>query len=166
MPTLDPTLLALLSIFGGAALTVIAGFIGAGIQSRTEHAKWARERRYEGYVRAVPLLRKIQIDSQDQKALGAKIDDLTKRRPPQPDKPWDLERQMASSELDALRERYVRHNAEVYDFLAPLIVLGPEPVRAAVEAVSAALNDDDTNAYDAAEERLTDAMTAALGVKD
>lgn len=42
---IDPTLLALLSIFGGATLTVIAGFFGAWIQSRREHSKWLREQR-------------------------------------------------------------------------------------------------------------------------
>ena len=47
---LDPTLLALLSIFGGAALTVAAGFIGAWIQSRREHDKWLREQRYQAYL--------------------------------------------------------------------------------------------------------------------
>lgn len=50
MPALDPTLLALLSIFGGAALTVAAGFVGAWIQGRREHTKWLRDQRYLAHL--------------------------------------------------------------------------------------------------------------------
>lgn len=46
---LDPTLLALLSIFGGVALTIIAGAIGALIQHRREHTKWLRDQRLRVY---------------------------------------------------------------------------------------------------------------------
>lgn len=34
--TIDPTVLAILSIFGGAALTALAGLIGAGINASRE----------------------------------------------------------------------------------------------------------------------------------
>lgn len=48
--TLNPTALALLSIFGGAALTVVAGFIGAWLQSRREHQRWLRDKRLEAFL--------------------------------------------------------------------------------------------------------------------
>lgn len=44
---MDPTLLAVLSIFGGAALTAGAGFVGTRVQSRREHDRWLREQRHE-----------------------------------------------------------------------------------------------------------------------
>ncbi|WP_242088712.1 hypothetical protein [Microbacterium lacticum] len=47
---MDPLALALLSIFGGAALTAGAGFLGAWIQSRRETAKWWRDERLRAYV--------------------------------------------------------------------------------------------------------------------
>lgn len=50
VPPLDPTLLALLSIFGGVALTIIAGAIGALIQHRREHSKWLRDQRLRVYT--------------------------------------------------------------------------------------------------------------------
>lgn len=45
----DPIVLSLLSIFGGVALTVLAGFIGAWIQGRREHSKWQRDQRLGAY---------------------------------------------------------------------------------------------------------------------
>lgn len=62
---IDPTLLALLSIFGGAALTVIAGFVGAAIQSRNEHAKWLRERRFEAFQHILSTLKKMRAYEDD-----------------------------------------------------------------------------------------------------
>lgn len=47
--TLDPIVLSLLSVFGGVALTVVAGFIGAWIQGRREHSKWQRDQRLKAY---------------------------------------------------------------------------------------------------------------------
>lgn len=46
---MDATLLSLLSIFGGVALTIVAGLIGAWIQGRREHAKWHRDQRLVAY---------------------------------------------------------------------------------------------------------------------
>lgn len=50
MPPLDPTILALLSIFGGVLLTIIAGGVGALIQHRREHSKWLRDQRLRTYT--------------------------------------------------------------------------------------------------------------------
>lgn len=42
----DPTVLALIS---GASTAAVIGLLGAWIQSRREHSKWLRERRFEAY---------------------------------------------------------------------------------------------------------------------
>lgn len=47
---IDPFVLALASGFGGVLVSVTAGLIGAFIQSRREHKKWLKERRYEAYL--------------------------------------------------------------------------------------------------------------------
>lgn len=49
VPPLDPTALALLSIFGGVLLTIVAGGIGALIQRSHEHTKWLRDQRLRVY---------------------------------------------------------------------------------------------------------------------
>jgi hypothetical protein len=50
VPTIDPTVLALLSIFGGVILTIIAGALGALIQHQREHSKWLRDQRLRVYT--------------------------------------------------------------------------------------------------------------------
>lgn len=57
---MDSTLLAILSIFGGALLTACAGFLGAWIQGRREHRRWIRERRFDAYVDIISLHNEIQ----------------------------------------------------------------------------------------------------------
>lgn len=49
-PAIDPTLLALLSIFGGVLVTVGAGLLGAWIQGRREHRTWLRAERLTAYA--------------------------------------------------------------------------------------------------------------------
>jgi NhaP-type Na+/H+ or K+/H+ antiporter len=52
-------LLFFVTALGGATVAVIGGLVGAWIQSRREHAKWVRERRFESYVAfAAALARK------------------------------------------------------------------------------------------------------------
>lgn len=62
-PAIDPTFLAILGIFGGAALAAIAGLIGAAIQGRREHSKWVRERRFDAYSRFYKLVRRYSVAS-------------------------------------------------------------------------------------------------------
>ena len=50
VPPIDPTALALLSIFGGVALTIIAGGIGALFQRAHEKNKWLRDQRLRVYT--------------------------------------------------------------------------------------------------------------------
>jgi hypothetical protein len=47
---IDPLLLSLLSIFGGVMLSIVAGWAGAGLQSRREHRKWERDQRLKTYA--------------------------------------------------------------------------------------------------------------------
>jgi hypothetical protein len=45
--------------FGAALLSVIAGFVGAYIASRREHAKWVRQERYSAYATYMGLLERL-----------------------------------------------------------------------------------------------------------
>lgn len=53
---LDPTLLVLLSIFGGALVSVIGGIAGSIIQAHRTHKRWIRERRYEAWVEFMAIM--------------------------------------------------------------------------------------------------------------
>lgn len=59
-PAIDPTLLAVLSIFGGVAVTAGAGLLGAWIQGRREHTRWLRERRLDAYLRFIPHVHELE----------------------------------------------------------------------------------------------------------
>lgn len=48
---MDDVTRVLLVALGGAAVAALAGLFGAWIQSRREHAKWVRERRYDAFTR-------------------------------------------------------------------------------------------------------------------
>ncbi|WP_206446541.1 hypothetical protein [Agrococcus sp. KRD186] len=68
---IDPTLLALLSIFGGAALTGLAGWIGATIQQRREHARWVRERRFEAFRKWLNLTKAtVMLESEQMRSVA------------------------------------------------------------------------------------------------
>ena len=54
-PAIDPTVLAILAIFGGAALAGAATLLGAAIQARREHRRWLREKRYEAHLNILGL---------------------------------------------------------------------------------------------------------------
>lgn len=47
---MEPVALALLSAFGGVTVTALAGLMGVAIQSRREHARWLRDKRYSAYL--------------------------------------------------------------------------------------------------------------------
>jgi hypothetical protein len=49
-PGLDPTTQLLLTIFGAAFLTALAGFAGAWLQGRREHRRWLRQERLGAYL--------------------------------------------------------------------------------------------------------------------
>lgn len=59
---IDPTVLALLTIFGSVTVTVLVGLIGAWLQSKREHARWLRERRYEAAVKAYALTKGFDLN--------------------------------------------------------------------------------------------------------
>lgn len=137
---LDPTALAILSIFGGAALTVIAGFIGAWIQSRREHVRWVRERRFDAYTAADAVLTRMEgierriamaTDPIEREALARRLDDISRDDMPDP--------------------------------ISRLNLLGPAAVVAAKEAYQAAKDDD---ARATAAKGFVRAMRAALDVRD
>lgn len=56
VPQIDPTLLAVLSIFGGVAVTALAGLLGAWIQGRREHKRWLREHRFAAYLQMIDVI--------------------------------------------------------------------------------------------------------------
>ena len=140
--SIDPTLLALLPIVGVLA-TVVGGFVGAWIQSRREHRKWLRERRFDAYVEILTLHNEIQAASI---ALASLPPGAT---PEQRSHVLDVHTTLAKSFPAAV---------------VPLSVLGPQVVTDAGGRVIAAINAKDRDAVSAAETALLVEMRKAVGI--
>jgi hypothetical protein len=165
---LDPLALALLSIFGGATVTVIAGLIGAGIQGRREHRKWIRERRFEAYSQAYELLEQVRYFQEDEDA------DYSAEGKQYPDQLTPEQREKFREHLKEAREAhspggFLRRWIEIRELKvatsALLMLIGPPPVNLAVDKAADALLDKDKDAYDQALTNLSIEMRKALGVK-
>lgn len=152
---MDPLTLVLISSFGGAGITVVAGFIGASIQARREHQRWLREKRLEAFVRALVLVRevdqwKIATESLTTELATAIAEDR------QPNIATDQLRALASkasAAIERLQESYV-----------PMRLLGPPNVNEAISAYLDANIYGDKTASQRAELDLVAAMQEAIGV--
>lgn len=152
MPTLDPTILALLSIFGGALLTIIAGGIGALVAWNREHNKWVREKRYEAFVTLQALLLDLDLARLNLDAIKS-TGDMT-----------SAQLQRSHERAQVLQARFDRLVESVGTAATPIVVLGPDSVRECVsDILKMEMND---SGWAAAKDRLHTAMHAALKIKD
>lgn len=146
--TVNAAWIALAAGLVGVAVTVLAGFIGAGIQSRREHKKWVREKQYEATVSMYALIKAFQLNR-------AKMDRLAKVEGMTPESP----------EVAALVARDDALYDGVAEAMAPLAILGPTPVGIAAAEMQVALEARDTSKAEAAQERLIVAARRSLKVR-
>lgn len=154
---IDPTLLAVLSIFGGVALTALAGLLGAWIQSRREHEKWLREKRLEAFTTSRIYVRRAR-------ALIADFREAQRKA---------AEGDQSAAAKNHAAERFAELKAESNRLLAdfaesstPLTILGPDDVDDAITAFSKALTDNDSDAAKAADKLVVSRMRTALRITD
>lgn len=146
--TINAAWIALVAGVAGVVVTVLAGFIGAGIQSHREHRKWTREKQYEATVRAYTLIKAFQYNRVKMARL-AKQKGMTTRNP----------------ELVALIARDDALFNDVADAMSPLAVLGPTKVGEAAADMQKALEAGDQSTANAAQARLIIAARRALKVR-
>lgn len=146
--TVSAAWIALAAGLVGVAVTVLAGFIGAGIQSRREHKKWVREKQYEATVSMYALIKAFQLNR-------AKMDKVAKGEGMTPESP----------EVVALVARDDALYDGVAQAVAPLVILGPTPVGIAAAEMQVALEARDTSKVEAAQERLIVAARRSLKVR-
>ena len=65
--------LALLSIFGGASLTALAGLIGVVVQTRREHQQWLRAQRAGAFADALAFVHQTHFDRFGFSLWGAQV---------------------------------------------------------------------------------------------
>lgn len=143
--SIDPTLLALLSIFGGALIAAIAGLVGAWIQARREHRVWLREKRYEAYVTAKIYMREVHRQVTNLK--GAR-DSGDKQR-----------REEATKQIAALEDK-------LSETTGALMILSPAKVAIAVGNLSTAIFEGKQSDVNAAERDFVKAMQKSLRIRD
>ncbi|MBF4568249.1 hypothetical protein ITJ57_05650 [Plantibacter sp. VKM Ac-2880] len=145
---IDSTALALLSIFGGAGVTILAGFIGAGIQGRREHNRWVSAHRYEAFVKAFALMKGFQL-------IHSKSMKLAQQKGMKMDSP----------ELVALLAESDQLYITVAETLAPLVILGPTSVSEHADAMQAAFEASDYEALREAERAFVLAARTVLKIR-
>jgi hypothetical protein len=149
---MDSALLAVLSIFGGAALTAGAGFIGAWLQSRREHSRWLREQRYEAFSRFMGYQHRIDVIKNKSDRLDAQMASAS----------TDAKRDLLLADLEAHRSALGELEAAIPDAVTAIYILGSLDVQAKGKTYMQGRLDGD---YSAAETAFLKAMRASLGVK-
>jgi len=180
---IDPTVLALLSIFGGALLTAAAGAWGAWRQSKREHTRWARERRYEAYLEYIKALRTFHLISADVMKLNTQIDALTAdadgikaRMGELPDGSDSSDLMAEAKDLQERTQRVAKRQADtiatlkdqhqkIVDSVAAFKLLGPSDVATAAQDVGSG-NGGSIGDHEIALGQLMEKMRAALGLTD
>lgn len=155
-PVLDPTAQILLTVFGAALVTALAGFAGAWLQGRREHARWVRERRYDAYVSAMQVAERWRhLRAMGNETLSSlKAEEATEE-----------ERRLAHSRLGEHIKAAGVLRAEVSDAAAPLELLGPTSVVDAFNAMTDAFGSDDESASVETNEAFIRAMRKTLRIK-
>ncbi|HWU28859.1 MAG TPA: hypothetical protein VN041_07175 [Microbacterium sp.] len=163
---MDPTALAfaLIAALGGAALTAVAASIGAIWQSKREHKKWLRERRFDAYKEFVPAMRGLDLHFAAITSVKHDLDALNDARPAVPDASYTGRVDRLRLRLDAATTDEKPFTARALDSMAAVTILGPTSVTNHVESYFVAIRVQDNDAITAAEDKLLAAMRKAVRV--
>ncbi len=161
--TIDPTLLAFLTIFGAVGVTTIAGAVLAIWQSKRDHNRWVRERRYEGFTRILALAERsarIREEGMELMERSAEVRAAYEA--------GDVEAGAEASDLAVQMERNLELvrpvEAELMDVSATIEVLGPNRVIEALNALSDTYTKGDALATEAAKDAFVIAVRKALKI--
>lgn len=161
--TIDPTLLAFLTIFGAVGVTTIAGAVLAIWQSKRDHDRWVRERRYEGFTRILALAERsarIREEGMELMERSAEVRAAYEA--------GDVEAGAEAGDLAVQMERNLELvrpvEAELMDVAATLEVLGPNRVIEALNALSDTYTKGDAQATENAKDTFVIAVRKALKI--
>lgn len=163
-PAIEPTLLVLLYIFGAALVTAIAGFALAAWQSKRDHARWLRERRYDGFTRILALANRYARYRQGGRDMMTRSEELQASHAG-----GDAAAGAALSELAEDMARHIERvnplQDELGDVVAALEVLGPNGALEALNAFTDRFEEEDDAAIDVAKDDFIKGVREALGIK-
>lgn len=158
---IDPTLLAFLTIFGATGVTAVAGVVLAIWQSHRDHARWVRERRYEGLTRILALADRFARHSAEGMEMKKRSDGLcVTGHASAADDLLALGDEMAGN-LEQVRS--IRD--ELSDVAATLEIIGPNNVLEALNTYTDTFAGDDVEATELAKDSFVLAARKALRIK-
>ena len=161
---IDPTLLTFLTIFGAVGVTTLAGVALAIWQSIRDHARWVRERRYEGFTRILALAERsarIREEGMELMERAAEVRAAFEAG----DKAAGAEAADLAEQLDRNLERASPLEMELTDVAAALEVLGPNHVIEALNALTDTYTKGDAQATDDAKDAFVIAVRKALRIR-
>lgn len=161
---MDPTLLAFLTIFGAAGVTAVAGAGLAIWQSHRDHARWVRERRYEGLTRVIALADHYARHRADGSDMVARSDELHAKHGSGDPSAADSLRTLAEDMARNLEQIGPLHD-EMIDVAAALEIIGPSDVLEALNAYTDTFQGDDPDATERAKDAFVIAARKALRIK-
>jgi hypothetical protein len=161
---IDPTLLAFLTIFGAVGVTTIAGAILAVWQSKRDHDRWVRERRYEGLTRILALADRFASARAEGAVMLARSKEL--------DAALAAGDTSVATELRELGEEMAAHGAlvtpiqdELGNVAATLEIIGPNDVLEALNAYTDTFPGEDAEATERAKDAYVIAARKALRIR-
>ena len=107
---LDPTAQVLLTVFGAAIVTALAGFAGAALQGRREHKRWVRQERLAAYLDFLRFAHGLWDLIDDRERIRAALDEI---RPAVLALREEQQQTPPGADRDALVEKMKTHNAKL-----------------------------------------------------
>ena len=162
-PSTDPTLLAILYIFGAALLTAVAGFALAIWQSKRDHTHWVRERRYDSFTRILALADRYSHHSAEGKALMARSQAYCEAAEGQDFSDSEERADLGEAinrNMEAVRSIFL----ELQDVGATLQILGPDRVLEALNRYTGMVEGEDAGATEEAKNAFVLAVRRTLKI--
>lgn len=161
---IDPTLLTFLTIFGAVGVTTLAGVALAIWQSIRDHARWVRERRYEGFTRILALAERSERIREEGTELMERAAEV-RAAVEAGDDAAGAEAADLKEQLDRNLERADPLLTELTEVAAALEVLGPNHVIKALNALTDTYTKGDAQATDDAKDAFVIAVRKALRIR-
>lgn len=161
---IDPTLLAFLTIFGAVGVTTIAGAVLAIWQSKRDHDRWVRERRYEGLTRILALADRYAQHRAEGTEMMKRSNELHAAHAA-----GDASAASDLADLgDEMRENIEKVRPiqdELGDVAATLEIIGPNHVLEALNAYTDTFPGEDADAIERAKDAFVIAARKALKIR-
>ncbi|MEF3403947.1 hypothetical protein [Agromyces sp. CCNWLW203] len=158
---IDPTFLV--SIFGAVIVSAIVSIALAGWQSKRDHARWLRERRYDGFTRVVALADRFARHRAAGVVMMARVAEL-EAAVAAGDASVAEERHDLSESIASNLEQVRPIQDELTDVVAALEILGPNDLLDALNGFTDTMAGEDADAAAQAKEAFVLAVRRTLKI--